>query len=126
MPIRFLVDPEARVVTVSTSGRPTAADACEFLDAVIADPLFERGFGFLNDRRSTEGPDDPGYMADCLLAFGERADRLFPCRWAVIVRPPVDAAAAWLASALVAPHGMHLRAFGDPNEAFEWLHAPDG
>ena len=32
---------------------------------------------------------------------------------------------AKLASALVAPHGMRLRAFVHPAEAFEWLHGPD-
>ena len=123
MPITVAVDPARGRATLTTVGCPSYEEACDALDRVIDHPHFRRGFGILNDRRHAE--DSPDYQADASLALADRAGRLFPCRWAVVVTGPVDTFGLWLASAMTSPDGMTLAAFESVNDAEAWLESRD-
>jgi hypothetical protein len=120
MPIHFSIDPAARLVTYTVEGAPTGDMAREFLDAVLADRRFRRGFGFLG---SGTGPGEPD-AAYAVAIAGEvlaRLDLLGPCRWAVAVPSEAGSRAVRRRAALARTGGVQVVPFLRVTEAMAWL-----
>jgi len=121
MPIRFSVHPTARLVTYSVEGKTTREDVRKFLDAVLADPDFERGYGFLGDRRKAGGDPDMAYVRAFAREVAGRARLLAPCRWAVAAPTSESFRMVRLWGILTLPCGVEAAPFMTPAEGIRWL-----
>lgn len=125
MSIRFSIVPAARLVTYTVEGIATDDRIREFLDAVLADPHFRRGFNFLGE--------GAGPLAGLCAAYSEalsrgvlaRRDRFAPCRWAVVIGyGSVMGLNALEARAVLARAcALEMNLFMDRSAALDWLGA---
>jgi hypothetical protein len=123
--IRFSIVPAARLVTYTVEGIATDDRVREFLDAVLADPHFRRGFNFVGE--------GAGPLAGLCAAYSERLsravlaqrDRLAPCRWAVVIGyGSVMGLNSLEARAVLARAcDVEVDLFMDRSEAINWLGA---
>jgi hypothetical protein len=117
--IHFTVYPVGCLIRYQVRGVPTTAEAAAFLDAVLAHRRFRSGFAFLGEA----GDDNPQVPYTALLAaeVRARADRLAPCRWAVVVSSTAgtDLVRSWAEEIPTA--GVEVVPFPTTAEAIDWL-----
>lgn len=87
------------------------------LGAVLTDPAYRRGFGFLRHRRAA-GPPVPRFLDDT-LALVSRTPDLVGTRWALVSEDVRDGSAACRAAALA--HGIDMGIFETRDAAVHWL-----
>ena len=120
MPISFFIQPDQRLVSYVIRGSTTVAEAQACLDEIISHPQFERGFGFVGDRRGI----DEDATADYMIAIGRlikaRANRLSPCRWAVMVRSEADFALVRVWAMALQDTGVVMEPFTVFDRANSW------
>lgn len=121
MDISFDVDPSERLLSYVVEGTPTADETRDFLNAVVAHPDFEPGFGFSGDCRRLG--DDPGmvYVRALAREVRARAGELGPCRWGLVFSTAGGFTAVRICSLLTFGSGIEFAPFRTPEEAEAWL-----
>ena len=122
MGIPFTVYPLVFLVRYTVEGPVTPDDARRFLDAVLADPHYRRGFDFLGEGR-TAGVPDAGYPEVLAYEVWGRAADLTACRWAVVAASPGGVALVRMRAVLTRKEGVEVAPFLTPEAALEWLGA---
>ncbi len=120
MGITFRVHSAARLVEYAVEGNPTADEAREFFEAVLAHPDFTRGFNFLGDRRGAHRTGTL-YIQAIAAQVNTRCKDLAPCRWAVVVSGELAESMARLWAQMTGFSGVKICAFPTVEEAAEWL-----
>jgi hypothetical protein len=123
MAIHFAIDPRKRLVAYVIEGNTTAAETCEFLDAVIRHPDYRCGFDFFGDRRGVESPE-PIYVYAVAAEINARARQLAPCLWAVVVSDLLGFGMTRMWALLAEESGVIIHPFRDSEEAVAWLNLP--
>jgi hypothetical protein len=125
MPISFEVDARRRLVRLGYTGATPNIQAWEaVMTAILQDPRYQPGFGFLIDRRAVPPPDAPFVRATVLFRENHAAE-LAGARWAVVVSDPANYGMARMGQALGdAQTHVQQRAFTDVDEAEAWLLEP--
>jgi hypothetical protein len=118
--ISFTVYPVGRLVQYTVEGSDTPEDHRAFLDAVLANRHFERGFMFLGDRRWAADPD-ASYVRTMDQDIRARLPQLTPCRWAVVVSTTAAFAAVRAWGALLQGCGVEAVPFMSMEAAAEWV-----
>ena len=112
---------DAREGIVEISG-PEAESPEEFealVRAIVADPAFRSGFGFLRNRRDLPPPQTTRVRrgADYL----RHLPALARSRWAFVVADPASYGMIRMGATLAETGGIDGRAFSDEAEARRWL-----
>jgi hypothetical protein len=111
------------LVTYTIKGVPTIEKLCAFFDAVAASPGFETGFAFLGDCRQFLGDPDVTLIRAVAKEIRARADKLGPCKWALVFSTPGGFGAVRVCSLLIHGSGIELESFMTVAEAETWLGA---
>jgi hypothetical protein len=124
MPLHYRIDSSQSLTYLIAADPLTFADWQVALDAVLADPRFKQGFGFISDRRQVvadKSMEDLPKMAGYLR---QHAEQLGQCRWAVVVAPEAKLAHGWavVASELVdGSTEIEPAVFTDVEAALAWV-----
>lgn len=119
MPLAYSIDPAKQIVTI-TGDYTDASGWRTLLEAVAADPGYQKGFGFIRDLRAAERPVDANTVIDIIRVVREFWDRLGVRRAAMVTRLAVDTPAT-VAEALAQDQRVALRAFTSYDEAVAWV-----
>jgi hypothetical protein len=119
--MNYSIQASKRLVTFTMDASPTQEEFREFLDLVISDPLFERGFAFLGDCRRCATELDPSFARMMASQLRANADHLAPCKWAFVFQSGWGFAATRVCSLLTYDMGLEFSAFLKPDEADKWL-----
>ena len=120
MAISFSILPEQRLVVYSINGTARVEDLSTFLDDVLADPDYRRGYGFFGDRRGLGDACTSEYMNAIGRLLKSHAQRLSPCRWAVMVRGEADFAVVRIWSLALQQTGVIMEPFTLFDRAQAW------
>ncbi len=124
MPITHTVEPENCLVKLCVSGRLTVVESLAAVDEVVADPLFEPGYGILSDHRAIEEPATPELIRAMIGHMQARAAALGAARMAVIVSHPASFGMMRMLQARAEGIGLPVRIFKDETAARRWLATP--
>ena len=119
MPLTYEIDPGRRLVTIEGE-YADEADWKALLMALMHDPAYERGFGFLRDLRSAQHPVDAATVVRIFEVVRSFWDILGVRRGAIVTPRNMDAAAV-VAHALADEEHLPLCAFTSYDAAMEWL-----
>lgn len=121
-PIEYVIDRARRFVTLTSHGDPTTEQWRAALEAAVADPEFQPGFGFLSDRRAVSEPPSSSFVREAARYLSERSDVFAGARWAVLVDTAVGYGMARMGQAHVSDGlGMEVEIFRDRQKAVDWL-----
>jgi len=91
------------------------------MEALLDDPGFGPGMGFLVDRRAV-GPLETQDLHRIVDFIGSRLDEGFAdTSWALVVGGTADFGMGRMSQALAADHPTVIEVFRDPDEALLWL-----
>ncbi len=119
MPLTYVIDPDARLITI-TGEYAGAAEWHALLARILEDPEREPGFAFLRDLRAATTPVDAAAVVGLMDAVRRFWPLLQPSRAAVLTPREFDPAAL-AAHALADTHGLPLRMFREYDSAIAWL-----
>ena len=120
MPLSYSIDLDrCRVIVVATS-QPTPQEFTALMEAVLADPAFQRGFDLLWDRRSYAAIPEREYIMTIVEWWGQYLPRLGGSRIANVV-PHEEPAIYGMARMAELMGRGELHAFSDFDEAVRWL-----
>ena len=123
MPISFTVYPIGQLVRYSVQGIPTETEAREFLDAVLADSRFKRGYAFLGESDGTSRLGYAVYSDGLAREVYARANVIGPCKWAVVVSSQTGFSLVLVCAARTSACGVEVVPFLTTAEATDWLTA---
>jgi hypothetical protein len=123
MAIRYVIDPQRRLVRFTHVSRTPIAEWRDTIDAVLASRDYRCGFDFIDDfavRIDAPSTADVRSAVECLI---NRQDTIGPCRWAVVVHPQMPAMFGMIrmAESLMEGSSITLRAFTSVSQALIWL-----
>jgi hypothetical protein len=126
MAIRYEIDPLRRFVRLTHVSRTPSAIWQEAIDAVLAEPGFQRGFDFIDDLTVRVDVPTTADIRNVVDFLNSRQSSIAPCRWAVVVRPQMPAVFGMLrmAESLMQGSPVSLRAFTSVGQALAWLGSP--
>jgi hypothetical protein len=119
------IDRDARVVRIEFHSNPSFAEAEPMLQALVREPAYEPGFGFLVDRRST-APPSADYVRSLAAFFALHEARFAGCRWALLVSNTTRYETARITPLLRADLPVHVEIFDDVEAAEVWLRDKGG
>jgi hypothetical protein len=122
MPLTYLIDPRARIVTI-TGDYADAEGWRAMLGAVASDPAYRRGFNFLRDLRHAEHPVSAEAVMGIVAVVRKFWDVLGVDRAAIVTRPGAIDYPAVIAQALADDEHIALQVFSAYDEAVAWLQA---
>ena len=121
MPISFTVYPIGQLVRYSVQGIPTEVEARAFLDAVLADPRFKRGYAFLGESDGSSRLGYAVYPDGLAREVYARAKVIGPCKWAVVVSSQTGFSLVQVCAARTSACGVEVVPFLSTAEATDWL-----
>ena len=119
--MNYSIHASRRLVAYSMEGNPSSEEFNEFLDAVITDPQYERGFAILGDCRRAASNLDPSFVRMMAAQLRAKAPHLAPCKWAFVFHTGGGFAAVRVCSLLTLDSGFEFSAFLKPDDAGKWL-----
>ena len=120
--LHYVIDPARRLTTIT--GEYSVADEWKtLLGAILRDPQWQPGFGFLRDLRGATTPVDAAAVIRIMDVVKQFWPLLQPARAAILTPHQFDPA-AMAAHALADTEGLPVRMFSSLETALEWL-APD-
>jgi hypothetical protein len=121
VPISFTIYPIGQLVRYSVQGIPTEAEAREFLNAVLANPRFKRGYAFLGESDGTSRLGYAVYPDGLAREVYARARVIGPCKWAVVVSSQTGFSLVRVCAARTSACGVEVVPFLTTAEATDWL-----
>jgi hypothetical protein len=119
--VTYRIATEERIVYLTTVGESTFAEWRDAMLAVFSDPSFERGMGFLSDRRQQTGVPEPEFAREAAQFLMQHSDEMEGCRWAAISEDAAVIGVQRIFTVLADATGVTARAFGNYEEARAWL-----
>ena len=121
MPVTYRIDPDERIVYLTTDGNVPFIELEAVVLEALADPSYRRGFGFLSDNtRETDVPD-PGYVRRCVDFIRRHEAEMGGCRWAMVSGQTALFGMQRMFSILAEAHGITVRVFREPEAGRRWL-----
>ncbi|MCI0702962.1 MAG: hypothetical protein L0241_17940 [Planctomycetia bacterium] len=120
MSIQFSVSPFGRLVFYKVNGVPTPAEARAFLNEVLSHRNFRRGFAFLGESTSSDIPH-AAFTTTLAREVLAQANRLAPCRWAVLVPSQTGQELVRRRAAQTEGSGVEVAPFLTMEDATNWL-----
>ena len=123
MPLTYLIDPVAGLVTI-TGDYAEPAEWRRLLGAVLREASYRAGFSFIRDLRSSRNPVSPEAVVGIIAVVREHWGQLGAHRAAIVTRPGIDNL-AMIAHALGDHERIPLRAFTSYDDAVAWVRGRD-
>jgi hypothetical protein len=118
-PLSYDIDHVRGEVCVTYWEQPAFEEWARTMRTIFADGRYQRGFGFLMDRRSIIGPASTTYMQRLVQFVGVHRKDSGAARWAFVVSDAASFGMARMAEGLDTYET--IRAFRDIEEARDWL-----
>ena len=122
MPVTYRIDAGERLVYLTMAGDCSYGEWEAAMLAVLADPSYRPGFGFLVDRRAAPAPTTD-YIRRVITFNKMHRGELGGGRRAVVVGSTADYGMGRMAGILSGDSPTPIRAFTDMDEALRWLRA---
>ena len=119
MPLRYVVDPRLKLVTV-TGEYGDIADWTRLLHEIVNDSAIGLGFSYLRDVRGGMNPTTPATVVAVIDVVRHLWPKKQPARAAILTSRDVDTTAL-VAAALADAQQLPLRVFRNYDEAISWL-----
>jgi hypothetical protein len=119
--VTYNINADEQIVYLTTTGDSSFAEWRDAMLAVLSDPSYRRGMGFLSDRRDqTDVPDGEfaSAAADFLKAHSEA---MGDCFWAAVASRPAVFGVMRMFSVTKTVKGVTYMPFADFEEARGWL-----
>src|SRR3954469_12524133 len=88
MAVTYRIDPDERVVYLTTTGDSSFTEWEEKLLAVLSDPAYRPGFNFLSDRRPETDVPDPLFARSAADFLNEHLEEMGSFKWAAVSSNP--------------------------------------
>ena len=121
MAITFLIDPQARIVFLTTSGDSNLSEWTDTMKALLADPLYRPDLNFLSDRRQQSNVPDKKFAQDAADFLKQHANEMGHFRWATLSDSPAVYGMQRMFTIFSEMRGVTAKAFTDYDEACQWL-----
>lgn len=121
MPIRYRVDPGARLVRAWVEGDFTMADVVDCIAGAAADPGFVPGFDILSDHTQIGEPLTPDQAREMVQLIGTMQESFAGARWAVVATQPASYGMARMFSVLAREIPVYVEVFPTLEEALAFL-----
>lgn len=118
--LSYSIDPASPMVRIVYQGAPSFEEWKRTMQAVLADPAYQRGFSFLVDRRCDE-PASTDYVRRVVDFLSLNQIELAESRWAIVASSPASYGMARMKQALGARVAIPIQVFMDLGEAERWL-----
>jgi hypothetical protein len=122
MALNYHINPDRALIVLTRTHHPGSDESEAFLEGVLADPMFEPGFGVLDDRRGVKEVPSRPEVERMARWMGDRGARLGSTRWAIVVadNSPAAFGMARVTEALTSRLKITVRAFTDYEMASAW------
>jgi hypothetical protein len=121
MKLSYSIDPVARVVEFHYTGSPDFAEWSAVMEAILADPAFHPGYGFLTDRRFVSEAPTTEYVQNVMAFLRKHQAAIGPARWAAVVSGPASYGMVRMAQHLGSELPFQIQVFTDEVMARRWL-----
>ncbi len=119
--ITYSIDESEGIVRVVHHAEQEFREWAAVMDAILVDPRYRPGMGFLVDRRAV-GPLETPQLHRIVSFMGSRLDDGFAdTSWAIVVGGTADFGMARMSQALAADHPTVIEVFHDEEAALAWL-----
>ena len=121
MSLTYSIDPAAGVVELRYFGRQDFAEWSAVMYAILEDPAFAEGYGFLSDRRLVSEVPTTDFVQATLTFLRTHQARLGASRWAAIVNDAASYGMGRMAQQLGEALPFPIEIFTDPGRAHRWV-----
>ena len=121
MSLTYSIDPAAGVVELRYFGRQDFAEWSAVMYAILEDPAFAEGYGFLSDRRLVSEVPTTDFVQATLTFLRTHQARLGARRWAAIVNDAASYGMGRMAQQLGEALPFPIEIFTDAGRAHRWV-----
>ena len=121
MSLTYSIDAAAGVVELRYFGRQDFAEWSAVMYAILEDPAFAEGYGFLSDRRLVSEVPTTDFVQATLTFLRTHQARLGASRWAAIVNDAASYGMGRMAQQLGEALPFPIEIFTDPGRAHRWV-----
>ncbi|MDQ3743310.1 MAG: hypothetical protein M3444_02895 [Acidobacteriota bacterium] len=121
MAVTYRIDAEDRIVYLTTTGESSFAEWRDAMLAVLSDPQYRRGMGFLSDRRGETDVPDPEFARSAAQFIMQHEGEMAGSRWAAVSNQVAVYGMQRMFSILSEATGVTAAAFMDFEQARRWL-----
>jgi hypothetical protein len=121
MSLAYSIDPVAGVVELRYSGSYDIAEWSSVMHAILQDPAFRAGYGFLSDRRLVSEAPTTEFVQGTLSFLKTHQAVLRASRWAAIVGDAASYGMGRMAQQLGEALPFPIEIFTDAGRARRWL-----
>ena len=121
MAVTFRIDPDARIVFLTTIGDSCLSEWTEAMNAVLADPLYRPGSNFISDRREQSDVPDKEFAKGAADFLRQHSHEMGHYRWASLSNNPAVYGMQRMFAIFSEIRGVVATAFNDYEEAYRWL-----
>jgi len=121
MAVTYRIDARERIVYLTVYGESPFEEWEAAMRRVLADPGYMKGFNFLTDRREQRDVPGPEFPHRVLSFLVERTPEMGRYRWAAVSAREATFQTLRMFSILAEEADIHVRVFGDYEEARRWL-----
>jgi hypothetical protein len=122
--INYNIDAGERIIYLNTVGDSSFEEWRDTMLAVLSDPSYRRGMGFLSDRRQQTGVPDPEFAREAAQFLMQHSDEMEGCQWAAISGDSAIYGMQRMFSILSETTGVTAQAFMEYEDARRWLLGP--
>ena len=123
--MEYLIDPGRRLVRMAIRGEITFAEWREAMDAILADPNYRPGFGFLVDLTDLVNAPETTFIRQVAGYFLGHRGELGAGRRAIVVTAQSIYGMARMEEILAEPSRVAVRPFYRFEDAEHWLQTGD-
>ena len=121
MAITYSIEPDERIVYLTTTGESSFAEWRDTMLAALSDPAYRPGFNVLSDRRGETDVPDPEFAREAVNFLMQHSDELAGSRWAAVSDNTAVYGMQRMFSILSETTGVTAMAFMNYEEARRWL-----
>jgi hypothetical protein len=121
MSVTYSIDPVAGVVELRYKGHQDFAEWSAVMLAILQDPAFSPGYGFLSDRRLVTEAPTTDFVQGTLSFLKTHQGVIRASRWAAIVSDAASYGMGRMAQQLGEALPFPIEIFTDAGQAHRWL-----
>ncbi|MDQ3820720.1 MAG: hypothetical protein M3362_23965 [Acidobacteriota bacterium] len=121
MPVSYRIDPEEKIVYLTTVGDSSLAEWTEVMLTVLTDPSYQPGFNFLSDRRGESDVPSVEFAQGAASFLKLHRKEMGSFRWAAVSDRPAIYGMQRMFAVFSEMKGIQAEVFSDFENARQWL-----
>jgi hypothetical protein len=121
MPFTYVIDREAKLVSVTVSGEVTPEEALDTFNEIVSHPDFCPGMNVLSDHRQMQTIMPTRFVGTLISRIRSVREQLAGAKWAMVETSPAGYGMARMASGLAGFLDVDIQVFRTVEEARIWL-----